>query len=213
MRPTLGAVARGGIEQVARFAIAYATSEGQTRAVVDHLADALREHGHQVTVDDVASTENAVGSVTAAQAVVVAGSIHGGRMQPRLVRFVSSHGVALSERPSGLLILSMSAASRDAEARARLDAYLSTFLACTPWRPDVVEFVAGALRPGGLGPIRRTLAARLARLVGLPTDTDLDCTDWDGVRRFADALARWFPRVGVPIRAPGDSHRRPDEHA
>ena len=211
MRPTLGAVARGGIEQVARFAIAYATSEGQTRAVVDHLADALREHGHQVTVDDVASTENAVGSVTAAQAVVVAGSIHGGRMQPRLVRFVSSHGVALSERPSGLLILSMSAASRDAEARARLDAYLSTFLACTPWRPDVVEFVAGALRPGGLGPIRRTLAARLARLVGLPTDTDLDCTDWDGVRRFADALARWFPRVGVPTRAPGGSYRRSDE--
>jgi menaquinone-dependent protoporphyrinogen oxidase len=195
---------------VARFAIAYASSEGQTRAVVDHLALALREFGHGVSVDDVV-TAAAGASVTASEAVVVAGSIHGGRLQPALVRFASGHGVALSERPSALIIVSLSAAAPEPLRSERLDEYLTTFLASTPWRPDVAEFVAGALRPSTLGSIRRSLASRMVRQLGLPTDVDLECTDWDGVRRFADSLARWFPRVGVPIRAPGRSrHGEPE---
>ena len=187
---------------MARFSVAYASSEGRTRVVVDHLADALRQHGHQVTVDDV-GTPSAAETLPAADAVVVAGSIHGGRMQPRLIRFASMHGVALSERPSALMIVSMSAASSEAAVRARQHEYLATFLANTPWRPDVVEFVAGALRPAALGPLRRVQAARVARHVGVDPKGEVDFTDWGSVARFAQSLARWFPRVGVPIRAPG----------
>ncbi len=197
---------------MARFAITYATSEGQTKAVVDHCAVALRAYGHIVSVQDVA-TADTVATVAASDAVIVAGSVHGGRLQPRLVRFVSAHGVALSERPSALVIVSMSAAVNEARVHARLQEYLATFLACTPWRPDVVEFVAGALRPAELGPIRRSLAGRMARQIGLQSDTDLECTDWNAVRRFAESLARWFPRVGVPIRAPGRSRRNEHDRA
>ncbi len=187
---------------MARFSVAYASSEGRTRLVVDHLADALRAHDHQVTVDDV-GTPNAAEAVALADAVVLAGSIHGGRLQPRLVRFASAHGVALSEHPSALMIVSMSAASSDATVRERQHEYLATFLAATPWRPDVVEFVAGALRPDTLGPLRRSQAARVARHVGVDPKGEVDFTDWGSVKRFAESLARWFPRVGVPIRAPG----------
>jgi len=187
---------------VARFAIAYASSEGRTRSVVERLAEALRGHGHEVSIDDVASA-SADDAISQADAVVVAGSIHGGRMQPRLVRFASSNGVALSERPSALVVVSMSAASSDASIRSRQHEYLTTFLACTPWRPDVVEFVAGTLQPATLGPFRRAQAARVARQVGVDPRGEVDFTDWAAVRRFAASLARWFPRVGVPIRAPG----------
>ena len=193
---------------MANFAIAYATSEGHTRAVVDHVADTLRQQGHLVSVHDVGATAAAVAAVAASEAVIVAGSIHGGRMQPRLVRFVSAHGVALSEKPSALVMVSLSAASREARVRERLGAYVTTFLASTPWRPDVVEFVAGSLRPSSLGPIRRTLATRMARHAGISPDGDLECTDWVALKRFASALARWFPRVGVPTRAPGRSRRK-----
>jgi len=193
---------------VARFAIAYATSEGRTRVVVDHLADALRAHHHQVTVHDVGDS-GAAAAVTQADAVVLAGSIHGGRLQPRLVGFASVHGVALAERPGALLVVSLSAASRRAEIRQRVDEYLRTFLACTPWRPDVVESIAGALQPDRLGPIRRSVAARVARQVGLDGGAH-DCTDWQALQRFADSIARWFPRVGVPTRAPGGADRQRD---
>ena len=195
---------------MARFSVAYASSEGRTRVVVDHLADALRRHGHQVTVDDV-GTPHAAEALHLADAVVVAGSIHGGRMQPRLVRYASAHGVALSERPSALMIVSMSAASSQATIQARQHDYLTTFLAATPWRPDVVEFVAGALRPADLGPLRRAQAARVARQVGVDPKGEVDFTDWGSLKRFAESLARWFPRVGVPIRAPGRQEpMRPD---
>ena len=195
---------------MARFSVAYASSEGRTRVVVDHLADALRRHGHQVTVDDV-GTPHAAEALHLADAVVVAGSIHGGRMQPRLVRYASAHGVALSERPSALMIVSMSAASSQATIQARQHDYLTTFLAATPWRPDVVEFVAGALRPADLGPLRRAQAARVARQVGVDPKGEVDFTDWASLKRFAESLARWFPRVGVPIRAPGRQEpMRPD---
>jgi menaquinone-dependent protoporphyrinogen oxidase len=196
---------------VARFSVAYASSEGRTRVVVDHLADAMRDRDHQVTVDDV-GTPHAADALRLADAVVLAGSIHGGRLQPRLVRFASAHGVALSERPSALMIVSMSAASSDAAVRARQQAYLDTFLAATPWRPDVVEFVAGALRPAALGPWRRAQAARVARQVGVDPKGEVDFTDWSSVTRFAESLARWFPRVGVPIRAPGRQEPMRVEH-
>jgi menaquinone-dependent protoporphyrinogen oxidase len=186
---------------VARFAIAYASSEGHTRRVSDEVADTIRGHGHLVSVCDV-SDPAATASVAAADAVVLAASIHNGRVQPRMLRFASAQGVALSERPGALMIVSMTAASPRAAVRARLDAYLASFLTCTPWRPDVVEYVAGALRPSRLGPIRRTLASRLARQLGVQTEHDLECTDWTAVHRFAGTVARWFPRVGVPTRAP-----------
>ncbi len=195
---------------MARFAIAYASSEGHTRAVVDHLAAALRELGHVVSLDDV-GTAAATTALDESDAVVVAGSIHGGRMQPRLVRFASAHGVALSQRPSALMMISMSAALRDARGLARTQEYYTTFLACTPWRPDVVEFVPGVLRLAGLGPIRRSLAVRMARQLGLPIDRDIDCMDWVSIQRFAESAARWFPRIGVPTLAPGRSQR--DGHA
>ncbi len=187
---------------MARFAIAYASTEGHTKAVADHLAVAVRAFGHVVSIDDVGAP-GAAAALAVSDAVVVAGSIHGGRMQPRLVRFASAHGVALSERPSALLMVSLSAAVRDPRGRERTQEYYSTFLACTPWRPDVVEFVAGSLRLGTLGPIRRSLAGRMARQLGMPIDHDLECTDWEALRRFAESLARWFPRIGVPTLAPG----------
>jgi menaquinone-dependent protoporphyrinogen oxidase len=195
---------------VARFAIAYASSEGHTRAVVDRLAAALRELGHVVSLDDV-GTAGATKALDESDAVIVAGSIHGGRMQPRLVRFASAHGVALSLRPSALMMISMSAALREPRGLARAQEYYTTFLACTPWRPDVVEFVPGVLRLTGLGPIRRSLAVRMARQLGLPIDRDFDCMDWDSIRRFAESVARWFPRIGVPTLAPGRGQR--DGHA
>lgn len=186
---------------MARFAIAYASSEGHTRYVSDVIADAIRDHGHQVSVHDVGDA-GAAAAVAAADAVVMAGSIHGGRVQPRMLRFASAHGVTLSERPGALVIVSMTAASPRSAARARLDAYLASFLAGTPWRPDVIEHVAGALRPSRLGRIRRTLATRLARHLGIAVAHDLECTDWSAVQRFAESMARWFPHVGVPTRAP-----------
>ena len=186
---------------MARFAIAYASSEGHTRRVSDEVADTIRGHGHLVTVHDV-NDDSAGAAIAAADAVVLAGSIHNGRMQPRMLRFASSQGVSLSERPGALVIVSMTAASPHPAVRARLDRYLASFLTSTPWRPDVVEYVAGALRPSTLGPLRRTLATRLARQLGIDTRHDLESTDWTAVNRFADSVARWFPRVGVPTRAP-----------
>lgn len=186
---------------MARFAIAYASSEGHTRRVCDELAAAIRRHEHLVSVGDVGDVTTGA-AVAASDAVVLAGSIHGGRLQPRMARFAGLHGVALSERPGGLVIVSMTAASPRPQVRATLDAYLTTFLLSTPWRPDVVEFVAGALRPSTLGPIRRSLATRLARQLGIDAAHDLECTDWSALHRFADSMARWFPRVGVPTRAP-----------
>lgn len=187
---------------MARFAIAYATNAGRTRRVVDRVADTLRRSGHLVNVHD-AGERNVARAIARADGVVLAGSVHGGRMQPRLVGLAAAHGVALSERPGALVLVSLSAASPDPRARAQVDAYLRTFLACTPWRPDVIESVAGAYDPTGLGPVRRALAARALRPLGVDPHRSVDATDWDALERFAAGLARWFPRVGVATLAPG----------
>ena len=182
------------------LAMFYATREGQTRRIAEHLAKALRVRGFTVDVMDVGGVLPADLDVARYAGAVLAASIHMGRHQRSMVRFVTRHRAALERLPTTFLSVSLSqagvedtraSAARKRRAAAEVGKTIDRFLRATRWQPAHVYPVAGALLYRQYGAGLRLLMRFISRMVGASTDTsrDHDYTDWRALSRVADELA------------------------
>jgi menaquinone-dependent protoporphyrinogen oxidase len=180
---------------MARVLVLYATVEGHTARVADFLAQALRDLGHGADTCRVSGSDASV-DPTAYDAVVAGASIHYGRHPRFLGALIRQHRAALAARPGAFFSVSLSAGGPGAkpEAAAR---YLEAFLRQTGWRPQLTATIAGALPYSRFGAFKRLLMIAFVGLAGGDTDTgrDYEYTDWEAVRRFAEAFARPLPRA------------------
>jgi menaquinone-dependent protoporphyrinogen oxidase len=192
---------------VALYAVVYATGSGQTKRVAERLCQGLRSEGHETQLID-HREGRAPDAVAAADAAVLAGSVHMGRVHRGLARFVTLHAELLAQRPSALVVVCLAASRCDASSQTVMRGYVAELLAGTTWLPDVIEFVAGALRPSRLSALQRRIVAFVSPQEGVDLPPDgIELTDWERVGRLGRSLAAWFPRVGVAKRAPGHVSR------
>ncbi|HEY1957840.1 MAG TPA: flavodoxin domain-containing protein [Polyangiaceae bacterium] len=181
-----------------RIGIFYATREGQSHKVADHLAAALLARGLSVSVHDVRDGE-AAEALARSQAVVVIGSVHMGKHEPELVTFVNANHAKLDATPPAFL--SVCGAESGAEQAATLDAraaaakhvaeQLEAFEKATAWHPARVVPIAGALRYTHYNPLVRWVMKRISRSEAMPTDTsrDYEFTNWGALDEVARQLA------------------------
>jgi menaquinone-dependent protoporphyrinogen oxidase len=190
---------------VKSVAILYATREGQTRRIAEHVAATLRTRGFTVEVLEVGRDVSADFDLTRYAGAIVAASVHIGKHEREMVEFVKSHRAALERVPSAFLSVSLSEAgaedaSATAERRERAAASVKTvvdgFLRQTGWSPTHVHPVAGALLYRQYGTIVRLVMRFIAKQAGATTDTsrDHEYTDWEALDRFADELASLVPK-------------------
>lgn len=178
-------------------AIVYATREGQTARIAEHIADRVFAAGHAATVMAVEEGP-APSTIAEADAIIVGASIHLGKHEPEMARFVEARAEELGARPSAFFSVSLS--MRDGEpghqGRAQAEAYVEQFFRGTAWRPDLIGLFAGALRYSQYGFVKRALLKRIARAEGMPDDTsrDYEFTDWASVDHFADDFLRLLAR-------------------
>ncbi|WP_380674936.1 flavodoxin domain-containing protein [Salinigranum sp. GCM10025319] len=173
-----------------RVALVYGTTEGQTATIAERIAAVLGDAGHDPTLVH-ADHLPAGFDVNEYDAVIVGASIHYGRHQSSVARFVRDHVDALGGMPSAFFSVSLTAADESDEARATARSLLEGFLAETGWEPDATLVVAGALKYSEYGLLTRFVMKRIARKHGEITDTsrDYEYTDWDDVERFATEFA------------------------
>ena len=180
--------------------ILYATREGQTRRIAEHVAATLRTRGFIVDVLDVGRDVSSEFDPSRYAAAVVAASVHIGKHEREMVEFVKAHRAALERVPTSFLSVSLSEAgaedaSATVERRERAAANVKTmvegFLRKTGWSPTRVHPVAGALLYRQYGTIVRLVMRFIASWAGATTDTsrDHEYTDWEALDRFADELA------------------------
>ena len=122
----------------------YATTEGQTRKVARHVFDRLAGAGHAAAL--IAAEEAEGLDPSGFDAVVVAGSVHGGRYQTALVAWAKAEAAILAKLPSLFLSVSLTAAGTDAQEWEGLRGCVARFSEATGWTPGRVEHVAGAFR-------------------------------------------------------------------
>lgn len=179
--------------------IVYATREGHTRVIAQHIAEFLRERQFSVELYDARDTE-AWPLSDGYSGALLAASLHLGKHEKEMQRFIERERGVLATLPTAFLSVSLSAAGAQDETRAieHRQQVMRALAQCTDalfdktrWRPQHTEFVAGALMYTHYGPLVRWVMKRIAQKEGASTDTSRDhvLTNWLALDRFVERFA------------------------
>jgi menaquinone-dependent protoporphyrinogen oxidase len=179
--------------------IFYATREGQTRRIAEHVAATLGSRGFGVEVSNVQVGGRTV-NLREYAAVILAASVHAGEHEREMVKFVKEYRVQLECLPAAFLSVTLSQAGAERptatpEERGRFSAdvekMLSHFYEETGWHPHCVKRVAGALLYTKYGMLMRFVMKWIAKKAGAETDTsrDYEYTNWAALDSFTNEFA------------------------
>jgi menaquinone-dependent protoporphyrinogen oxidase len=183
-----------------KIMIGYGTTEGQTARIADHIAEVIRGRGHEAQAVNLKRSPEVL--LDGYDAVIVGGSIHMGKHEEHVVDFVQKNRFRLERLPSAFFSVSLAAHGDMENARA----YVENFQQQTGWHPTQVGLFGGALLYRQYGFLKRLMMKKIVsdKPGGLSTDTSRDhvYTDWDEVKRFAQAfLERLVPEDASKVDA------------
>lgn len=175
---------------MSRVLILYGTTEGHTHAIADAIGRALQLGGLHA---DVVEAGTYAPGMHHYAAVIVAASVHAGKYQPAVVKWVTRHAAELNARSSAFVSVSLGVLQKsDPEVAKDLDRIVQRFIATTGWQPRQVKHLAGALLYTRYNFFKRWLMKRIVARAGGDIDTsmDYDYTNWGELRAFADDFGR-----------------------
>ena len=175
-------------------AVLYATREGHTRRIAEHIASALRAKHVDVDVYDVNRLSSPIDWSRYVTACVAA-SVHGGHHELEMIAFARRHRADLTRLGAVFVSVTLSQAGagdpkapkeRRGQAAADAQRMIDVFVEETGWRPARALPVAGALAYSRYNFLIKFVMKRIARKAGAPTDTsrDYEFTDWTELDRF-----------------------------
>lgn len=180
-------------------AVFYATREGQTQRIAGHVAERLLSSGIETDLRNLLAGADP-GDLCRYSGIILAASVHGGRHEREMVRFVKMHREQLEAMPASFLSVTLSQAGaqrKDEPAEKHrqftvdVEKMIEHFCHETGWHPRRVLPVAGALTYTRYNFFLRFIMKRIAARAGAGTDSsrDYEYTDWATLDRFVDEAA------------------------
>jgi menaquinone-dependent protoporphyrinogen oxidase len=194
--------------------VLYATREGQTRKIAEHVTQYLLARGLEARLEDV---ESPIESIDPAhfQAVILAASVHHGQHAREMIGFVRAQRNALARLPTALLSVSLAAASAEDDRQtgakhththAEVARATEEFLVRTGLLPTRILSVAGALLYSEYGRFVRFVMQRITQdsELGAEASHDFEYAAWARLDRFIDEFLGL--RSSTRGRAPVPAH-------
>ncbi len=168
-----------------RILVLYGTTHGHTAKIAHAIADTLRTQGATTDVVEANAEWPEPEDYTA---VVVAASVHEGRYQRPVRRWVRANADALNARPTAFVSVCLGVLQQNPQVQQEVAAIMARFLTASGWRPAVTTTVAGALLYTRYNPFVRWAMKRIVRKASGDTDTtrDYEYTNWAALRTFAE---------------------------
>ena len=183
--------------------IVYDTKYGQTQRIAEYIGDVARAHRHHAEVVRVGEASAPEG----AKCVVVLSPVFAGKHMGTIRRFVVRHHDALNRHASAFFSVCGAAESTMPAERARAQQVAFDFVARTPWHPQVVAAVGGAMDYPRYNPILRFVLKFIAKRNGGPTDTSRrhELTNWKAVERATLELLTSLDSKEKAVKTPGEA--------
>lgn len=178
--------------------IVYATREGHTRNIAEHLSAAFADHHQAYEVIDAAHLPEGF-SLAKYSAAILAASLHMLKYEREMTQFVKRHLAELQPMHTVFLSVSLaertvedpaSAPEKSAEAESGVKKTIDAFLAETGWHPTRIAAAAGALMFSKYDFVTRFIMKRISKHEGGPVDTSRDYvfTDWEKLDQLVEEL-------------------------
>lgn len=179
---------------MARILIVYGSTDGHTGRVAEKIGAHLRGLGHAVSLyqGDRIPPGTDIGAY---EAYIVGGSVHYGKFQKYIGRFIHKHLDVLKAKPSAFFAVS-GASSSGEQGRKEAETFSTPFLEKLNWRPARIEQIAGAFPFTRYAFWKRWMMQYIVRRAGGEAHTrkDYAYTDWERVERFALEFAASIAR-------------------
>jgi menaquinone-dependent protoporphyrinogen oxidase len=148
------------------------------------MADELNVAGHQTTLANAA--ENPPSS-EGYDAVIVGGSVHIGKYQHAVEKFIRQNLSYLNEIPSAFFSVCLAITSRIRADHFEAEKITRNFLSDFGWTPLVTTQIAGAMKYTSYGFLKRMIMRLIAKREGQSLDMtrNIEYTDWNQVKAFA----------------------------
>jgi menaquinone-dependent protoporphyrinogen oxidase len=188
---------------MARVLVLFGTTDGHTAKIAAAIESTLRaQHGTDVQVTQ---PRGAAPDPKDYDAVIVAGSVHGGKFQKSITRWVQSHAATLNAKPTAFVGVCLAVLQREPKVQAEVQAIVARFFTGTSWHPTRSITVAGAVPYTRYNWLKRWMMKRIVAKAGGDTDTarDYEYTNWDELRAFSQEFGRRVSNESrTPIRMP-----------
>jgi len=128
--------------------------------------------------------------------------MHMERYQEPVLYYIREHHSALNKVTSAFYSVSLTAASDDAQTWHELRYITDRFIGAGQWKPDLLEFVAGALRYTKYDFMKKFIMRQIARRAHhtlAENSADCEYTDWEALSRFAARMERIAASVPVIV--------------
>jgi len=171
-------------------ALYYATRDGQSRRIAEHISRRLAENDLLAVPQDLAVTETPAADLSAASVVVLVAAVRYGRHLPEADRFLAVYRSLQSPPPLALASVNLTA-RKPAKTTATGNAYLRKVIARHRLAPALAVAFAGRLDYRSYGWRDRQIIRFIMLLTRGPTDPDtcVEYTSWPAVDEFAARIA------------------------
>jgi Flavodoxin len=171
-------------------ALYYATRDGQSRRIAEHIFGRLVASETLSPPQDVAVTMPAAADLAAASVIVLVAAVRYGRHLPEADRFLAAYRSLASPPPLALASVNLTA-RKPAKTTATGNAYLRKLIARHRLAPALAVAFAGRLDYRRYGWLDRQIIRFIMLLTRGPTDpdTNVEYTSWPAVDEFAARIA------------------------
>ena len=126
-----------------KILIAYGTTEGQTRKVAETISTQIQRPGHEVELFDTANLQKDL-KIKSFDKIILAGSVHQKAYQESLRLFIKANLMALDNKPTMFISVSLASAFDDRQVEA--EGYAADLSEELGWKPTKILLVAGAIK-------------------------------------------------------------------
>lgn len=172
------------------IALYYATHDGHSRRIAEHIARRLAEHDLIVSPQELTATPPAAADLANASVVVLVAAVRYGRHLPQAERLLATY--AALDAPPPLAFASVNLTARKpGKTTATGSAYVRKVIARYRLAPAVAVAFAGRLDYRRYTWRDRQIIRFIMLLTGGPTDPDtsVEYTSWPAVDEFAARVA------------------------